>query len=451
MRKNWVDKVKDKLKDRFYQRNPKKESTKKRQVYTVDEMDELLDSGKLTFEEMKVVGDVALGKGAVHPVLDVMMKRRKEGSKPGKRNDGFKVALAIEGGGMRGCVAAGMAGAVMDAGFYDSFDAVYGSSAGSLIGAYWIANQFGMPQYGCSLYYDLLTDERAKKNFIDRSQILSLIGLSWLRWLMPRSIKETLGLRSRRPLLNLPYLLQTCVEELRPLDWEAFSRNEATVPLKIVASDVSKERAVVFDREHGHWGSLREMTRCMTASMNLPAIAEPLVTLPGLDLLLADAQLYEPIPFKSAVEEGFTHVLVLRTRPDQQDVVPKKSKMEQKMMEHFFLRRYQLPNIYDYLVTQQHKRTYARDILLLNDAAHNPRANSPQLLAIALGGNSSEIGRLECRREAIFQGVCDGYRSAWKALHPAADGMGAEVMPEDAVAAAFPRAIVEETPQLTPR
>ncbi|EKX49152.1 hypothetical protein GUITHDRAFT_93499 [Guillardia theta CCMP2712] len=412
-------------------------------------MDELLDAGRLSFEEMKIVGDVALDKKAtIHPVLQVLMQRRRESSKPGQRSDGFKVALAIEGGGMRGCVAAGMAAAVKDAGFHDCFDAVYGSSAGSLIGAYWIANQFGMPQYGCSLYYDLLTDERAKENFIDRSQILPLIGLRWLRWLMPRSIKETLGMRARRPLLNLPYLLQTCVEELRPLDWEAFSRNEALVPLKIVASDVSKQRAVVFDREHGHWTSLREMTRCMTASMNLPAIAEPLVTLPGLDSLLADAQLYEPIPFKSAVEDGFTHVLVLRTRPDQQDVVPKKSKMEEKMMDHFFLRRYQLPHIYDYLVNQEHKKTYARDILALNHAAHHPPEDTPQLLAIALGSNSSEIGRLECRREAIFQGVCDGYRSAWQALHPPAAGVDHR-NPDEAVAAAFPHTIVEETPQLT--
>ena len=31
---------------------------------------------------------------------------------------------------------------------------------------------------------------------------------------------------------------------------------------------------------------------------------------------MADAQLFEPIPYRSAVREGATHVLVLRTRPD---------------------------------------------------------------------------------------------------------------------------------------
>ena len=52
-----------------------------------------------------------------------------------------QVGLAIEGGGMRGCVSAGMVAAVSTLGLMDTFDAVYGSSAGSLVGAYAIAGQ----------------------------------------------------------------------------------------------------------------------------------------------------------------------------------------------------------------------------------------------------------------------------------------------------------------------
>jgi predicted patatin/cPLA2 family phospholipase len=43
------------------------------------------------------------------------------------------LGLAIEGGGMRGCVSAGMAAAIMGIGGMDAVDAVYGSSAGSLV------------------------------------------------------------------------------------------------------------------------------------------------------------------------------------------------------------------------------------------------------------------------------------------------------------------------------
>lgn len=39
-----------------------------------------------------------------------------------------------QGGGMRGCVAAGMASCLHCLGLADSFDGVYGASAGSLVG-----------------------------------------------------------------------------------------------------------------------------------------------------------------------------------------------------------------------------------------------------------------------------------------------------------------------------
>lgn len=44
---------------------------------------------------------------------------------------------------MRGCVSAGMIASVVTLGLMDTFDAVYGSSAGSLVGAYAIAGQVG--------------------------------------------------------------------------------------------------------------------------------------------------------------------------------------------------------------------------------------------------------------------------------------------------------------------
>ena len=42
------------------------------------------------------------------PVLDVVLRRAACGSTPGRRADGHVVSLAIEGGGMRGVVSAGM-------------------------------------------------------------------------------------------------------------------------------------------------------------------------------------------------------------------------------------------------------------------------------------------------------------------------------------------------------
>jgi hypothetical protein len=69
----------------------------------------------------------------VHEVLRVLGARTAEGSLPGARNDGFRVALAIEGGGMRGTISAGMALALDELGLASAFDAVYGASAGATL------------------------------------------------------------------------------------------------------------------------------------------------------------------------------------------------------------------------------------------------------------------------------------------------------------------------------
>jgi hypothetical protein len=47
-----------------------------------------------------------------HPVSDVLRERVEGGSAPGERRDPHRVALVIEGGGMRGVVSAGMIAAL---------------------------------------------------------------------------------------------------------------------------------------------------------------------------------------------------------------------------------------------------------------------------------------------------------------------------------------------------
>ena len=75
-----------------------------------------------------------------HEVLNIIARRYHEQSTPGHRqqNDTDIVALSIEGGGMRGAVTAGMAAAIASLGLTDCFDRIYGSSAGSVIGAYMV-------------------------------------------------------------------------------------------------------------------------------------------------------------------------------------------------------------------------------------------------------------------------------------------------------------------------
>src|SRR6201986_4511547 len=76
-----------------------------------------------------------------HPVVALIRRRRDEGSKPGARTDGRRVALVIEGGGMRGVVAAGMTTAIEQLGLRDAFDEVHGASAGAFNSAFLLARQ----------------------------------------------------------------------------------------------------------------------------------------------------------------------------------------------------------------------------------------------------------------------------------------------------------------------
>src|ERR1700743_1539937 len=87
-----------------------------------------------------------------HPVIQLIRRRREEGSRPGHRDDGRRVALVIEGGGMRGVVSAGMTGAIEQLALTPCFDEVHGAAAGAFNAAFLIAAQAssltGLYQHG---------------------------------------------------------------------------------------------------------------------------------------------------------------------------------------------------------------------------------------------------------------------------------------------------------------
>ena len=64
---------------------------------------------------------------------------------PGHRDDGRRIALVIEGGGMRGVVSAGMTAAIEQLGFTECFDEIHGASAGAFNAAFLIAGQALLP------------------------------------------------------------------------------------------------------------------------------------------------------------------------------------------------------------------------------------------------------------------------------------------------------------------
>jgi predicted patatin/cPLA2 family phospholipase len=159
----------------------------------------------------------------VHEVLRVLGERARAGSLPGERRDGFRVALAIEGGGMRGTISAGMALALDELSLVPAFDAVYGASAGAITGAWLLSRPQGLRGW---------TDSAYARAFIRRSAPLR-----------------------GRPVADIRAL----IEELA-----------------------------------------------------LPLLAGPPVQLGGRRFY--DAGLSESVPYRTALAQGATHVLVLRSR-----------------------------------------------------------------------------------------------------------------------------------------
>jgi predicted patatin/cPLA2 family phospholipase len=212
-----------------------------------------------------------------HPVLELLAARRDSGSRPSQRTDPWRVAVAIEGGGMRGVISAAMAQALDAAGLTASFDLVVGTSSG----AFNAAALLGGVIEGCvETYCSALTGRR----FINPWRLLA-----------------------GRPALDMAWALG----HASPLfDAERHRRTvESPIELHCVAVDVDRACATDLTR----MTTTDELQQALLASSRLPWVAGPPVELGGHRYL--DGGLAEPVPLDLAVAAGATHVLVLQTRP----------------------------------------------------------------------------------------------------------------------------------------
>ena len=216
----------------------------------------------------------------MHEVLRVIEERARSGSRPGHRRDGLRVALSIEGGGMRGTVSAGMALALHERGLVPAFDAVYGSSAGAISGA-WL----------------LSSTPEGLRGWADPEYARSLIR--WSAMLRRRP--------NRRPVVDVETLIEVLYQTEFPLDFAS-----------VLASPVGYH-PLATDAATGESTDLRplitdeaELRLALRASASLPFLAGPPIELH--DRRFFDAGVAESIPFRTPLAQGATHILVLRSR-----------------------------------------------------------------------------------------------------------------------------------------
>src|SRR3954452_20270924 len=202
-----------------------------------------------------------------HPVLDAL-----HGRSPGSR-----LALVVEGGGMRGAVSGGMALALDELGLAHAFDAAYGSSAGTL-NAMWLVSgrvRDGIPTWtDPGLVHELISRRRA--------------------------------LLRRGPVVDVRTRVEDRYEQLSPGLFDAVMGSGTE--LHPVATDAHTGDAVDLHADIRDPHTLRLALR---ASASLPLLAGPPVGLNGRTLI--DAGLSAAIPFRAALADGATHVLVLRS------------------------------------------------------------------------------------------------------------------------------------------
>ncbi len=210
-------------------------------------------------------------------IADLLRARAARG-RTAPHDDGARVALAVEGGAMRGVVSAGMVAGLEALGLTEAFDAVFGSSAGALNGAYFLA---GQAAFGATIY----SEDINNRAFID----------------LRRPLRG-------RPIVDLDYLIDDVAGRRKKLHTERVLASPT--PLHVLATDVDTARAVALQG----FADGRALLDALRAGAQMPVIAGGPIAYAGRRYL--DASLTEPIPVASAEAAGFTHILTLLTRPD---------------------------------------------------------------------------------------------------------------------------------------
>jgi predicted patatin/cPLA2 family phospholipase len=323
---------------------------------------------------MIMTSDVHDVQVVTHPVLDVLLARRADGSGPGHRHDGHRVVLCVEGGGSRATYSTGMVVAIEELGLRDCLDAVYGTSAGSLSGSWLVAGSAA----ACSAGW-------------------------WRPGLMERVTDVVRGLRGR-PVIDVEYLIQTAAEEQGiPLDWQAIVDSE--IPLHPVATDVetgeSKDlSSTIVDKP--------SLQRALRASACVPLLAGLPIEIGGRRFV--DGAVSEPLPFHTALSDGASHALVLRTRRADQEAF-EATRIEKALVSRLGATR--VPGLVHVLGTHMERRR--ADDVRLAKATASPEETGPYLFEVRPPEGADTVNPLETDPDRLQRAVQVGREALFAA------------------------------------
>jgi predicted patatin/cPLA2 family phospholipase len=242
------------------------------------------------------------------------------------------------------------------------FDAVYGSSAGSLNAAWLLCGRADISKHA---------------------------------WWDPRVMRTTINpMRAfrRQPVVDTRHLVHTVYTEVMPMGFQDILDNP--VEFHPIATDALSGEAADL---HGLIHDVPSLQTALRASTAMPLLAGRPVVMHGRPYV--DAGLSESFGVRTALAQKATHIVALRTR--RSDEIPSApSRGERLVLSRWFARH--APGVL---------RTWVRHLELRVEEEHL-LASHPACLQIRPPLGSLRVGRTE-RRPAVLQAVVDiGIRAA---------------------------------------
>jgi hypothetical protein len=334
------------------------------------------------------------------------------------------------------------------------------------------------------VYTEVLTTAKAK--FASKGRLASSLATNLID---SRVLNRTIFSKYVNPAMNISFVLDSIMcprKGLRPLDLDTFQKNDERQPLRVVTSTVRNGKMEThclgsrtmdfFDKIDNATGLVIENATtmsgfdrhgffaCLETSMLVPAATgPPLPLIRNKDAHLNittrcfDAFCYEPIPYRSAVEEGASHVLVLKTRPDGSRIGTKPGLFE-KVFAPMYFDTNDMQETADYFENGGQQYIYTEDYLTLDEGKmHVVDENDPStakgvqvpprkilygverdeeaqqlvsnrdkwkrahLLPLAVPEGKPELNVLSVDQDEVLEGVRLGFAAAFNLLAPVAN------------------------------
>ncbi|GMI13969.1 hypothetical protein TrLO_g7636 [Triparma laevis f. longispina] len=346
----------------------------------------------------------------------------------------------------------------------NTFDSIYGSSAGSIIGAYMISRQMCV-----DVYSSILVGNRL---FLQKPDLIKFAARASVNSKSKDNYEAT-G-------MNISYVLKDVMsaQGLRPFDFDAFIANVEGQPLYVLSSGenftqgifgaedffdtYSEEQGVKYatrSKEDDPRGLDSGFFSCLASSMVVPGAGGKPISLSknGEEpKMYCDAFVYEAVPIRAPVyHSNATHVMILRTRPSAAPLKTVPGFYETKIGKYYF-DQWGMEDVAEWYAAGGQQFRYLEEVACTSEGLLGSEVKIPPMdvvyarpnltweevrsitdttkwrsayvLPLMVDQDIAEMSPLEQKEKVVVQGIRDGFVAGYEAMKDAAgatlpDGM----------------------------